>query len=64
MRLSKLRNLNPSAIGHGAPWQLENEEIEAFFITIAAWPNPVRQSLCNLQMRRAFIEDFTSKNET
>jgi hypothetical protein len=42
-------------------WQLENEEMEAFFNTVAPWPMPVRQSLRNLQGRGEFIAAFTSE---
>ncbi len=61
MRLSKLRNLNPSAIGHDAPWQLENTEIEAFCYHHCAMANSGKTSFCNLQMHRAFIADFPTE---
>jgi hypothetical protein len=42
-------------------WKIQ--KLRRFVNSIAPWPIPERQSLCNLQMRRAFIGDFTSKNE-
>jgi hypothetical protein len=37
------------------------KNLRRFVITIAPWPISVRQSLCNLQMRRAFIADFPTE---